>query len=125
MTEPLYIFVGAGLGGVLRYLLSTALQSFSSGWGFPVGTFAVNMLGCLLIGFLAQLSETKVVLAPELRLFIFVGILGGFTTFSSFGYETFQLMRDGEYLYAACNAVLQVVLGLLFVWIGVVLGRLL
>lgn len=91
---------------------------------FPLGTFLVNMIGCLLIGYLFQLSESRGVLQAEGRLFVFVGLLGGFTTFSSFGLETFQLIKDGEIIYATVNAVGQVVLGLMLVWLGVVAARL-
>ena len=120
----LIVFLGAGVGGVLRFLMSTAVQK-ASGWSFPIGTFSVNMLGCLVIGLLGQLAESRGLFQGEMRLFLFVGILGGYTTFSSFGFETFQLIRDGEFLYAALNAVLQVVLGLFCVWLGTVLGKLL
>lgn len=119
----LLIFIGSGIGGVLRYLMSSFVQT-SSNWIFPIGTFSVNMLGSILIGFLAQVAESKGIFPGDIRLFIFVGLLGGFTTFSSFGYETMQLLRDGQIFYAVLNAVLQVVLGLLFVWTGMVLGRL-
>lgn len=121
----LLVFIGAGLGGVLRFLASTAVQKACNGWAFPLGTFVVNISGCLLIGFLAQLAEGKNLMEPEFRAFFLIGILGGYTTFSSFGYETLQLIRSGEFVYAAANAVLQVVLGLAFVWLGTVLARLL
>lgn len=120
----LIVFLGAGIGGVLRYLMSPTLQR-ATGWVFPIGTFTVNMVGCLLIGLLAQLAESKGLFQAESRLFLFVGVLGGYTTFSSFGYETFQLIRDGEIVYAIANAVLQVLVGLLCVWAGWVIGRLL
>ncbi|MBX9951580.1 MAG: fluoride efflux transporter CrcB [Candidatus Obscuribacterales bacterium] len=119
------IFVGAGIGGVFRFLCSTFVQKMTGGWMFPLGTFAVNMLGCLLIGYLMQLSESRGVFQAEGRLFVFVGVLGGFTTFSSFGLETFHLLRDGEYMFAIANAVGQVVLGLVLVWLGIVAARLL
>jgi len=119
----LLVFLGAGLGGVLRYVMSTSVHRLSGAWIFPIGTFSVNMLGCLVIGFLAQLSESRGILLGDTRLFIFVGILGGFTTFSSFGYETVQLIRDGEVFYALLNAILQVVVGLACVWFGYVLAR--
>lgn len=121
----LWVFLGSGLGGVLRYLMSRAVQQLANGWIFPIGTFSVNMLGCLVIGLLAKLSESKGLFTGDTRLFLFVGILGGFTTFSSFGYESFQLLRDGEYLLGLLNAGLQVLLGLLFVYLGFVIGALL
>ncbi len=120
----LLIFVGAGIGGVFRYLLSAFVHKASGGWMFPLGTFVVNMIGCLVIGYLLQLSESRGVLQSEVRLFVFVGLLGGFTTFSSFGMETFQFIRDGEFFFASINAVGQVVLGLIMVWLGVVAARL-
>ena len=119
----LLIFIGSGLGGVLRYLMSVNVQRMTNGWIFPFGTFSVNMLGCLLIGWLAQLVEAKGFFPGEQKLFIFVGLLGGFTTFSSFSYETAQLLRDGEFLYASANAVLQVVVGLACVWLGYFIGK--
>lgn len=118
----LLIFLGSGLGGVLRFLMSTTVQKLSNDWMFPIGTFSVNMLGCFVIGLLAKLSESKGLFQGDTRLFLFVGILGGFTTFSAFGYESFQLLRDGQYLQAFLNATLQVILGLLFVWLGFILG---
>jgi CrcB protein len=121
----LTVFIGAGIGGVLRYAMSPAIQRACNYWNFPIGTFTVNMLGCLIIGILGQLTESKGLLQSEMRLFLFVGLLGGYTTFSSFSYETFQLLRDGQILSAITNAVLQVVLGLFCVWIGWVIGRLL
>lgn len=121
----LTIFLGSGLGGVLRYLMSLTVQRLANGWLFPVGTLSVNILGCLIIGFLGQLMEAKGLFPGNQRIFLLIGLLGGFTTFSSFGYETIQLLRDGELLFAVLNVVLQVVLGLLAVWFGFVLGRLL
>lgn len=102
--------------------MSTTVQKLSNDWMFPIGTFSVNMLGCFVIGLLAKLSESKGLFQGDTRLFLFVGILGGFTTFSAFGYESFQLLRDGQYLQAFLNATLQVILGLLFVWLGFILG---
>ena len=121
----LIVFFGAGIGGVFRYLMGPAVQNATGGWLFPIGTFSVNMLGCLVIGLLGQLAESKGLFQGETRLFLFVGVLGGFTTFSSFGFETFQLLKAGQILYAIANAAGQVVLGLLCVWLGWILGRLL
>lgn len=121
----LYVFLGAGLGGVCRYLSSTNLHKCFPELGFPIGTFFVNMVGCFLIGLIAQLAETKTALGGDVRLFLTVGVLGGFTTFSSFGYETVQLIKDGEIWLALLNAFGQLALGLIFVWLGIVLARLL
>lgn len=99
------------------------MQRAFEGLIFPIGTFVVNMIGCFFIGLVMEMSQTKALLQGETRIFLTVGLLGGFTTFSSFGYETMTLMRDGQYLEAGSNAVLQVVLGLLLVWIGGYVGR--
>ncbi|MBX9942142.1 MAG: fluoride efflux transporter CrcB [Candidatus Obscuribacterales bacterium] len=121
----LYVFLGAGLGGVCRYFSSTNLHKFFPELGFPIGTFFVNMVGCFFIGLIAQLAETKTALGGDVRLFLTVGVLGGFTTFSSFGYETVQLIKDGEIWLALLNAFGQLALGLVFVWLGIVIARLL
>lgn len=121
----LIVFLGAGIGGVLRFVMSPAVQRSCNDWSFPIGTFSVNILGCFIIGLLGQLAESRGLFQGETRLFLLVGILGGFTTFSTFGYETFQLLRGGEIWYALANAFLQVVLGLSSVWLGFVIGRLL
>lgn len=90
---------------------------------FPLGTLAVNILGCLLIGVLNGLAETRQVIGPELRLFLMIGMLGGFTTFSTFGYETLALIRDADLVQAMGNVMAQVFFGLIAVWLGDMLGR--
>ena len=119
------ILVGAGsfVGGVCRYLLSTWVYKFLDNPWFPFGTLVVNALGCLVIGFLAGLAETRSIFTSDVRLFIFIGIIGGFTTFSSFALETLLLARDSESLAAILNIGLQLVLGLLAVWIGNLLSH--
>jgi len=84
---------------------------------------AVNALGCLVIGFLAGLAETRTAFTSEARLFLFVGILGGFTTFSSYGLQTFTLLRDGEIGWAAVNIAASNVFGLFMVWTGYVVSK--
>jgi CrcB protein len=84
----------------------------------PYGTLFVNATGCLAIGILSALSESRGVLSPEARVFLLIGVLGGYTTFSSFGYETFHLLRGGEMLPALANVLIQVVVGLGAVWAG-------
>jgi len=118
--------VGSGgfIGATGRYLLSLFAQSKFPDSEFPYGTVIVNMLGCLFIGFLAGLFELKSWAHPEFRLFIFVGILGGFTTFSTFSHETFLLWENGKLLMSFLNMGLQITLGLVFVWIGYEMVRL-
>jgi CrcB protein len=114
------LLVGAGgfFGALLRYGTNVfALRHFPAAT-FPWATFFVNLLGCLLIGLVAGLAEGKAPLSPELRIFLMVGLLGGFTTFSAFGFESFAMLRSGAYLHAAINAGLQIVLGVLLVWLG-------
>jgi fluoride exporter len=114
------IWVGAGgfLGSVLRYFVSGAVQQLSGSLNFPYGTLAVNVIGCLLIGFLSQLVEMRGVLNAEARLLIMTGLLGGFTTFSTWSNETMTLLRDGQVGLALVNVGGSVALGLLAVWAG-------
>jgi CrcB protein len=109
--------VGAGgfLGAVSRYLLSLAVQP--RGTVFPVGTLAVNILGCLCIGLVFGLFD-RGGLSAEWRVFLATGFLGGFTTFSAFSNETFMLLRDGHAAYALLYVGGSVVLGLLATWLG-------
>lgn len=120
------VAVGSGgfLGAVFRYLISFFAQSQFPDSKFPYGTVAVNLIGCLLIGLLAGLFELKSWGSPEFRLFIFVGILGGFTTFSTFSHETFLLWENGKLLMSLLNVGVQVFFGLAFVWVGYQLTRL-
>lgn len=117
MNHVLLVGMGGFIGSILRYWLSDAAQRSTQG-GFPVGTVAVNFLGCLVIGAVWSLVEYRQWLNPELRIFVTVGILGGFTTFSAFGYETFVLIRDGQYPWALANVAANVVLGIGAVIVG-------
>ncbi|MBS0151983.1 MAG: fluoride efflux transporter CrcB [Nitrospira sp.] len=112
--------IGAGgfVGSILRYLVSGYAQQLSKSIQFPFGTLAVNILGCALVGFLAELADQRSVITGETRAFLIVGILGGFTTFSAFGNETMNLLRDGELWLACGNIVGHTVLGLGAVWLG-------
>ena len=123
MIRIVLVGVGSLVGGVLRYGLSTWVHRVLDNPWFPYGTLAVNVLGCLVIGFLAGLAETRTAFTSEARLFLFVGILGGFTTFSSFALETFSLARDTQNVAALINIGLQLILGLLAVWVGNVLAH--
>lgn len=123
MLPMVLVGVGSLIGGVLRYSLSTWMYRVLDNPWFPYGTLAVNGLGCLGIGFLAGLAESRLAFTPEARLFIFVGILGGFTTFSSFALETFSLARDTQSAAALLNIGLQLALGLIAVWIGNIMAQ--
>lgn len=123
MKAILLVGIGGFVGSALRYLFTGWLFRLLDKPWFPVGTLAVNLLGCLAIGFLGGLAEQRRIFDPELRLFMFVGILGGFTTFSAFAYETASLAHDGHGAAALLNIVLQVMVGLLAVWLGGLLAR--
>jgi len=114
----IFVALGGALGSVFRYLLGTWAQTVSKSIDFPYGTLAVNLIGCFVIGFLAQLAEARGVFNSESRAFVFVGILGGFTTFSSFGNETVNLLRDGGTWNALANVGANVIFGLILVWLG-------
>lgn len=112
--------IGAGgfTGAVLRFLVSSWVQNRSGSIVFPFGTMAVNMIGCLVIGFLTYLVETRSFFSVETRSFVLIGLLGAFTTFSTFGNETLGLIRDSRIDLAALNAGVQVVTGVCLVWLG-------
>jgi CrcB protein len=114
----LFVAVGGAVGSVSRYLLGTWIQSVSKSIDFPFGTLTVNLIGCFVIGFLSQLAEARGVFTSETRALVFVGVLGGFTTFSSFGNDTINLVRDGEMFNALANVGANVILGLALVWLG-------
>lgn len=116
--------VGTGgfIGAIARYGLSGLVQRSAALSSFPYGTLAVNMLGCLLIGVAVGLVDSRQLFGADFRLFALIGLLGGFTTWSTFGYETFALMRDADYLRAVLNVAVHVVLGLALVWAGYALA---
>lgn len=112
--------VGSGgfCGAIARHGLSGLVHRQVPLSTFPYGTLAVNLMGCLVIGVIAGLAESRQLFGPGFRTFALIGVLGGFTTFSTFGYETFAMMRDSEYLRAGANVGLHIVLGLALVWLG-------
>ncbi len=118
MQGALLVALGGALGSVARYKLSGWILQHTADWRFPAGTFAVNVLGCLVAGALAGLAERHGTFTPEVRLLLFTGILGGFTTFSAFGLETMFLLRRGEVWVAGANIVLSVIAGLAALWLG-------
>lgn len=126
LLSPLLIFLGAGLGGLLRYFLGSALQtslgapgaSLGGTNGFPVGTLIINLTGCLCMGYLATALGSSIPIRAEYRLAILTGLLGGYTTFSSFGLETLQLISAGRLGAAALYILLSNALCLFAVWFG-------
>jgi len=110
--------LGGALGSILRYLAGMWFQTASKSLDFPFGTLAVNLIGCFAIGFLSQLAESRGVFTSEARALVFIGIIGGFTTFSSFGNDTFNLTRANGLWRALLNVGANVVIGLILVWFG-------
>ena len=124
MATKLLLLASAGAFGTLaRYFLGGAVQRLSGG-AFPWGTFAVNMTGTLLFGLVWSLAEDRLVISSEARTIILVGFRGAFTTFSSFMFETGELMRDSQWALAFGNIALQNLTGILFLFIGFAIGRL-
>lgn len=107
------LIVGSGgfIGSVFRFLISGFIQKVSSFITFPIGTLAVNLIGCFLFGFLIQLAETHNIFSGEAGMFVFVGVLGGFITFSTFSNDSINLMRAGENTSAFISLGLHLVLG--------------
>jgi len=117
------VFLGGGIGATARYGLQGAVYRLT-GAGFPYGTLVVNVLGSFLIGLLITSFEERFMMSPSLRVFLTIGILGGFTTFSSFSFETMALLRDGSYGLGLMNIASSVVVCLGATWLGIMLGKL-
>lgn len=113
----LLIAIGGAAGSVCRYLLSSAVLRVT-GTLFPAGTFVVNTLGCLVFGVVAGAASERLTLTPEARALLLAGLLGGFTTFSSYMNESFVLLKTGQFAWAGLNLVGQVVVGLVLFWLG-------
>ena len=118
MKEFLLVAAGGGLGACARYALSGYVLHHAVQSRFPWGTFMVNVLGCLIAGLLMALAEKHELLSPQARLFLFTGILGGFTTFSAFGVETVHLLRRGDLGVASAYVLASVACGLAALWLA-------
>ena len=114
----LLIGTGGFIGSILRYLVSGYAQQLGKSLQFPFGTLIVNLVGCVLVGFVAELIDHRDIASGETRAFLIVGLLGGFTTFSAFGLETMGLLRNGEPWLALSNILGHIILGLFAVWLG-------
>ena len=119
MQKTIFIAFAGLVGTLVRYWLSTFVAR-RYGETFPWGTLAVNLIGSFLAGAIYYLAEERLLLSPTLRTIIFIGLLGGFTTFSSYGLQTFTLLREGQIGLATLNVAVSNVLGLLLVWAGYV-----
>jgi CrcB protein len=118
MKGLLLVALGGALGSAARHLLSAWTLHQTVGWRFPLGTFLVNVIGCLAVGVLGGLVVKHDFFSAETRLFLFAGVAGGFTTFSAFGLETFYLLRRHEALVAGGYVFASVAVGLLVLWLG-------
>lgn len=123
LLHVLLVALGGAFGSVLRFLGSGLVHSLVPGLLFPVGTLAVNVCGSLVIGLIGGLAESRQFLVPELRLFLFTGLLGGFTTFSAFAFESLGLALDGAWPRFLLNVASQLLLGLGAAWAGWGLAR--
>lgn len=121
LDRYLVVLAGAGIGGLARYVASVWIMARYGG-RFPLGTFLINLTGSFLIGVLMTLFTERFQPHPNWRLFLVVGVLGGYTTFSSFEYESYQAMRGGAYGMGLLYVSGSVVLGYLGVWLGVILA---
>jgi CrcB protein len=118
------VAIGGAIGSSCRYLLDGAVYRWLPAT-FPYGTFAVNVVGCAVFGFLIGVGEQRLVVGSTARTFLLIGVLGGFTTFSSFAFETVQLLRGAQWWLATLNVAGQIVIGFAALWIGMALGRIL
>ena len=116
--QLLLVAMGGAVGSVARWRVSGWVLHHAVDWRFPIGTFVVNVLGCLIVGVLAGLAVKDDFFSTEQRLLLFTGVMGGFTTFSAFGLETFYLLRRGEYLIAGSNLFLSLLVGMAALFAG-------
>ncbi|QTA88172.1 fluoride efflux transporter CrcB [Desulfonema magnum] len=118
MNKIILVGTGGFVGAILRYVIGGYVQKWTASVGFPYGTLSVNLIGCLVIGMLSRMDEIRSVFSPEIRLLVFVGVLGALTTFSTFSNETISLMNDKRIYLAFLNIVIHIIFGLSAVLLG-------
>jgi fluoride exporter len=124
LIKKFLILGSAGFIGTLaRYYMQGFVQS-STGSAFPFGTMVVNVSGCFILGFLNELFTERFLIDPQWRIFFTIGFCGAYTTFSTLAFETFSLTERSEFWYATANVFFSILLGLIFLWLGVLLARL-
>lgn len=119
-----YVMAGAALGGLLRYVVSDLVQR-NTKIIFPFGTLSVNIIGSFLLGLIIFILGEREIISVQMRLFLTIGICGGFTTFSTFSYETLLLLQEAEFLYAIINIFLNVILSLAAIHIAYLISKIL
>lgn len=124
MLNYFYVIAGAAIGGLLRYVVADVVQR-NAKIIFPFGTLTVNILGSFMLGFIIFFLGEREIISPELRLFLTVGICGGFTTFSTFSYETLVLIQEAQFLYATMNILLNIILSLFAIYLAYLLSKIL
>lgn len=122
MFKNILVIIGGGTGAFFRYLLSGWIYKVL-GADFPYGTLAVNVIGCFVIGLFLTMADDRFLISPAFRIFFAVGVLGGFTTFSTFSFETVGLLKDGATTIGLLNVGVSIVVGLTATWIGMLAGR--
>jgi fluoride exporter len=121
-VNVLLIAIGGAIGSICRYVLASIVLRLTQSI-FPAGTAAVNVLGCVIFGVIVGAAEQRVALSAGTRAFLLVGVLGGFTTFSTYAFDSVLLMRDGQWSLALWNMIGQVVVGTAALWGGMMLAR--
>ena len=125
LLDVVWVGLGGFVGSSLRFMVSGWVHRIPGTSGFPHGTLVVNVVGCLVLGFLGGWAEHRQALSPATRLFFMIGVLGGFTTYSTFAYETLAMAQGSDLARAFANIVLQLVLGLGAAWLGFAAARVL
>lgn len=122
MKHYLLLFVAGGIGALARHSMILSIQR-TAGIAFPIGTFLVNILGCLIFGFVWSLAESRQLISPETRTVILAGFVGAFTTYSTFAFDTHVLASHSAWLSVLVNTVGQILLGVSAIALGLFLGR--